>query len=303
MSEKKSANAESGNIPARNTATNRADYAEQEAAIKAAEENAAKTAKAAESGIANNGAAESGNYAEAYAAANAEAKGATRGESTPEGMITPEPQISLTLINNILMVIEQMMDDFMTDVSVDSNLSGKERRRLIGVKSRNYGFINKAWDIARDNPQFVPPNFSMADMGVNIRVFEQVRQLTIVLEQFQHLATDYLLLTSDTAYRDALRVYGSLREQSRAKVAGATALFDELQQYFTLHRGRRPGDEKPTEHELERDLRSLIHGHKDGEIIIRSETPHISGGERTVIDNVHSGKAEFKASESGEIKE
>ena len=217
-------------------------------------------------------------------------------------MITAEPRITSALIDGIIDEINKVMAEFMNDISADTNLTGRERQRLFGVKSRNYGFINKSWDIARDNPNFVPPNFSMKEMEEHIRVFEEVRQLTIVLEQFQQLATDYLLLTSDNAYRDALRVYGNLREQSRAKVAGAKALYDELLQYFNLHRGRRNGEE-PTEHELERDFHSLIHGNKDGEIIVRNETPHTTGGTRTVIDNVHSGKSEFKSSENGEIKE
>jgi hypothetical protein len=114
-----------------------------------------------------------------------------------------------------------------------------------------------------------------------------------VVEQLRQLVDDYLLLTCDNAYRDALRVYGNLREQSRARVAGAEALFKELLQYFTLRR-RRPDEAEPTEHELERDFRSLIHGRKDGEIIVENVSPHAAEGIRKVIDNVHTGHVEEK---------
>jgi hypothetical protein len=126
--------------------------------------------------------------------------------------------------------------------------------------------------------------------------------LCIVLEQFQHAATDYLLESSDSAYRDALRVYGSLREQARANVAGASALFAELLQYFTLHHRGRPGAE-PTEKELERDFHSLVRGHKDGEIIVRNETPRAQGGVRTVIDDVHKNHGAIKETGEAEINE
>jgi len=35
----------------------------------------------------------------------------------------------------------------------DSTMTVTERRRLIGAGVRNYGFIEKAWDIARENPE------------------------------------------------------------------------------------------------------------------------------------------------------
>jgi hypothetical protein len=189
----------------------------------------------------------------------------------------------------------------MREADIDTAMTGRDRMRLFGVKSRKYGFINKAWDIARDNPNFLPPNFAVKEMQEHMRIFEQVRQLTLVLEQFQHLATDYLMLTSDNAYRDALRVYGSLREQNRGRVPGAEALFRELLQFFTLHRRGRQGAE-PTEHELERDFRSLIHGHKDGEIIVKNESPKVTGGERTVIDSVHTGHSAIKETAEESIK-
>jgi hypothetical protein len=226
-------------------------------------------------------------------------KAAETAMPTPNGMITPEPQITPSEMSRILILIDHVLGEFMKETDIDSAMTGRERLRLFGVKSRNYGFISKAWDIARDNPEFVPPNFSMSEMQQHIQLFEQVRQLTMVLEQFQHAATDYLMITSDNAYRDALRIYGSLREQTRGRVPGAQALFDELLQYFTLHRRGRVGAE-PTEKELERDFHSLIHGHKEGEIIIKNESPHVSGGVRTVVDDVHSGHAAIK--ETGEEK-
>ena len=165
-------------------------------------------------------------------------------------------------------------------------MTGRERARLVGVKSRNYGFISKAYDIAFDNPDFRLSNFSLADMGQTLTYLEHARQLTIVVEQLRHLADDFLLVICDKAYRDALRIYGNLREQARAKVPGADALYQQLLQYFTLHR-RGSSEDEPTEHELERDFRSLIHGHSDGEMIIKNESAHKSGGVHEVVDDVH----------------
>jgi hypothetical protein len=224
------------------------------------------------------------------------------GTPTPEGYISPEPQIGAKFLEDLIFELESWIRDFMKEADIDTNMTGRERMRLFGVKSRHYGFINKAWDIARDNPAFQPSNFSMSEMAKTMRLLEQVRHLSMIVEQLRQLVDDYLLLTCDTAYRDALRIYGNLREQSSARVAGADALFQELKQYFTLHR-RRKGEAEPTEHELERDFRSLIHGHKDGEIIVQNVSPRTVEGVHKVIDNVHSGHIAGKAIEQFNEKE
>ena len=55
--------------------------------------------------------------------------------------------------------------------------------------------------------------------------------------------------------------------------------------------------------ELEHDIKRLIHGKADGEIIIENETPHITGGFHKVIDTVHTGRSAFKEPEQGAIDE
>ena len=215
----------------------------------------------------------------------------------PEFSSLPSPVLK-TLIDTIHDT-DSLVRRFQNELNIDTNMTGRERARLVGVKSRNYGFISKAYDIAFNNPDFAPPHFRLPDMAETLTYLEQARQLTIVVEQLRHLSDDFLLITCDQAYRDALRIYGNLREQSRAKVPGADALFQQLLQYFTLHR-RGSGEGEPTEHELERDFRSLIHGHSDGEIIIKNESAHKSGGVHEVVDDVHKhGKsgAEIKVKE------
>ena len=206
--------------------------------------------------------------------------------SDPSAVLSPVPNPVLYVLQNTVFHIEKLVEDFSQQLGIDTNLTGRERLRLFGVKSRNYGFINKAFAIAGDNPAFRPPNFSLGNMSKTLEILEEARQLTMVVEQLRAVADDILLKTCDTAYRDALRIYGNLREQSRANVSGAKALFDELLQFFTLRR-RRPGEAEPTEHELERDFRSMLHGHTDGEIIIKNESPHLSGAVHEVVDEVH----------------
>jgi hypothetical protein len=76
----------------------------------------------------------------------------------------------------------------------------------------------------------------------------------LVLQQFQQLATNAFMVQSDFCYREALRIYGSLREQARGRVPGAEQLFQALRNFFNrCRRTGENGEAAPTEHELELD--------------------------------------------------
>ena len=196
--------------------------------------------------------------------------------------------------------MESRMQYFIDREGIDVNLTGRDRLRLISAGVRNNGFIDKSFDIAHDNPEFLPPHFDLAAFTENIRKFEELRQLMLVLQQFQQLAAGAFMQQADVCYREALRVYGSLREQTRARVPGAEPLFEALMTFF--RRRRRQGTE-PTEHELELDFKRLVHGKADGEIIIKNESPKITEGVHKVVDNVHKSKAVIKESVEEEVDE
>ena len=75
--------------------------------------------------------------------------------------------------------------------------------------------------------------------------------------------------------------------------------------FFALSRRRRisAADAPPTEMQIERDIKALLHGKKDGEVIVRNERPHVSGGTHEVIDETHSGHAAVKATVTENLNE
>jgi hypothetical protein len=205
-----------------------------------------------------------------------------------------------TIIRELISQLEDTMHYFVDAEQVQNNLTGRDRQRLFSAGVRNYGFIDKAFDIARDNPSFMPPNFNINDLNTNLRQLEDLRQLMLVLQQFLQLVQNAFMQKADFCYRDALRIYASLQEQTRNRVPGAEPLFEALRTFF--RRRRRESDE-PTEMELERDIKKLIHGKADGEIIIENETPHITGGFHKVVDSVHTGHSAFKESAEAAVDE
>jgi hypothetical protein len=191
----------------------------------------------------------------------------------------------------------QSKEQFLTAaVKFGSNMTGKDRRRLFGAGVKNYGFIEMAYDVARENPDFMPPHLNLENLQEGLRNFENMRQLVFELEQYLQAANNVMLLESDSHYRNSLRIYGSLQEQSRNRVEGAQPLFKALQTFF--HRRKR-GRGELTEKELLRDAKKLLHGKADGEIVIKNESPDVTGGKRKVIDNVRKGKTKIKETAEG----
>jgi hypothetical protein len=163
-----------------------------------------------------------------------------------------------------------------------ADMTGKERQRLFGAGVKNYGFIEKAYDIAKDNPGYMPPHFDIEDMRESFNDFDDIRQLVFELEQYLRAANNIMLLESDLLYRGSLRVYAGLKEQSRNKVPGAQALFDALRVFF--HRRKRVTD-KPTQKETLRKGKRLLQGKAEGTLIVRNEKPKVTAGVREIAES------------------
>jgi hypothetical protein len=207
------------------------------------------------------------------------------------------PDQSLDQILNDIRVVKEKFDNY----TLNENLKPSQINRLVGVGFRNYGFIEKTFHIALEQPQFVPSLLDMEEYGKTIRDIEAKRS---ILEELQQLERDVRIsvrVSGDSAFNQALMFYGNVREMARRHVSDAISLFETLRRYFT-HR-RTVSAEVPTDAEIERDVKALLKGTKDGEIIIKNERPTTSGGKRTIVDEVHKGKIAVKKVSGGEIEE
>jgi hypothetical protein len=196
--------------------------------------------------------------------------------------------------------VQDLLGDFSQVEEVDNTLSQAERRRLIGAGVRNYGFIDKAYDIARDNPTFLPPFLSSQEIWQDMHAFEEIRQLVMVLEKFLQLATECMMVRGDRCFRDALRVYDSLKEMSKNNVPGAKPLFESLVSFF--RKRRRPDEKEMTVKQIERKFHALIHGTEEGEMTVKNEKARTIAGKRVIIDKTKSSKGEYKETEEGEVE-
>jgi hypothetical protein len=169
----------------------------------------------------------------------------------PEQKDIENPQnTALGMLYSMINQLDEMIDAFMATEGVTNNLSTAEKMRLISAGVKNYGFIDKSWDLARDNNKYLPPFFSLQEMGTEIGLLDAYREMEITLDKFKQIVGDCLLVSSDRAFRQSLRFYNSLKEQAKSKQPGAQSLLDALKPFFR-RRGVRTAGSEPTEKELD----------------------------------------------------
>ena len=215
----------------------------------------------------------------------------TNQQNAARGWVSPDN------LEQLFSDIESVLGTMKLDMQ-DEALTQAERRRLLGSGVRRYGFIDKVSDVAADNLEFAPPFFVSADLKRKLREIEILRNISVAIQQMQRINDDVLLQVSDDAFQMALAYYNTVREASRRRQPGAQAIFRLLQTFF---RRPRHSSEEPTEHEVERDVKALLRGKKDGKIVIENESPTVTSGKHVVLDETHKNKSGFRATESGEL--
>jgi len=107
----------------------------------------------------------------------------------------------------------------------------------------------------------------------------------VVVRSVSRVVQDLLLIAGDDAFRLAGSYYAAARDGARRKNPEARQVYDMLKLFWRKRR-RSNGNEEPTEREVQRDVRVLMRGTKDGTVTIRNESPVVSGGMREIVDDV-----------------
>jgi len=190
--------------------------------------------------------------------------------------------------------LQKMLGKAERELSVDDIrfMTEAQRRRLLGSGVRRFGFIVKTFELASDNQDFVPPFLDMQNFADLIDEINATRNIVVSLEQLLRTYNDVLLVAGDDAFRLALMYYTSVRDAARRGVPGAQAIFRTLELFF--RRGRRADDE-PTDQEVITDAEALLHGRKDGEIIIKGHAAQASAGSHEVVDNTYKPTGNLRA--------
>jgi len=225
-------------------------------------------------------------------------KAATTTNASP-GMRRPPnnpdmPMATIRHINAMLNDMRGLLDRY------SQHLRALDRRRLNGVGIKKLGFIERSFELASENEDFLPHYLTLQRFDDDIQYFLAFRSLFDLTKQIEEKLWNVVIQSADIAYTDALEFYASVREAAKRRVDPAESIFRELSVFFKS-RGTRSSE--PTEKQLERDAKALIRGKKDGKIVIENIKPKLTGGKHKVIDETFRDKAEFKEAVEGKFDE
>jgi hypothetical protein len=218
-----------------------------------------------------------------------------KGTSTKRPPNNPDmPQNIIKMLNEDFNSIKELLDNF------SQHLRALDRMRLNGVGIKKLGFIERAYELALENGEFLPHYLTLERFGTDIQYYMDFRSLTDLVTQIREKLWNITIQSADVAYTDALEFYSSVREAAKRRVDAAETLHNALSIFFKHHKGE---TEQPTEKQELRDAKSLIHGKHDGKIVIENIRPKLTGGKRKIVDETFRDTAKFRDDVEGEVIE
>jgi hypothetical protein len=212
----------------------------------------------------------------------------------PDPNLPPSPRLVDEITHDLLTIIE-LVDEYA------ANLRSLDRIRHNGVGMKRLGFIEAAFRISTNFPQYFPHWLNTPKFKADIDLFNSIRSLVEACRSLEEKAWNINVESADMIYTDALEYYSQVQDAANRRIDSAESLYTELHGFF---RGMGPQhQEEPTKKQLKRDFDALERGKKDGEIKIKNITPKTTGGKREIIDETFKDSAKFKGNIEGDITE
>jgi hypothetical protein len=124
-------------------------------------------------------------------------------------------------------------------------LTPVERHELPKMGEKTIGFVEKAYDFSKQNPNLVPPYLDMAAFGTDFGDAHGLWTLVNSIRQLDENASDTEMAAGSEAYQAALVFYKSVKMAAAQDIPGAKAVYEELKTRFPG--GKRKTSETETE--------------------------------------------------------
>jgi hypothetical protein len=217
----------------------------------------------------------------------------------PNPNAPPQPAEIDELTKTVMLLIENI--DKHT-----ANLRALDRMRHNGVGLKRLGFIEAAFRISKQFPQYFPHWLWTGKFSNDLLLFRSIRSLVEACRSLEEKAWNINVESSDMIYTDALEYYAQVQNAAERRIDAAESIYAELHGFFR-NLGHTEnldlGGAAPTQKRTKRDGNALMKGKKDGEIIIKNISPKIMRGTREIIDRTFNDSASFKETDEGGIKE
>jgi hypothetical protein len=111
-------------------------------------------------------------------------------------------------------------------------LTPSERHELPKMGEKTIGFVEKAYDFARQNPNLVPPYLDIDAFGADFNDAHDLWTLHNAAVQVEEGLSDTEMAAGSEAYQAALIFYKSVKMAASQDIPGAKAVYEELKTRF-----------------------------------------------------------------------
>jgi hypothetical protein len=106
----------------------------------------------------------------------------------------------------------------------------KKAKSRVGIKRK--GFLETAHGIARENTDYVPAFFDIAEFDRTMTAMKELSRLRKAERMFHEYIRNAEIIINNEAYHNALSIYGYLREATKRGRSGAKSLYEGLKKQF-----------------------------------------------------------------------
>ncbi|HTP11072.1 MAG TPA: hypothetical protein VMP08_22615 [Anaerolineae bacterium] len=139
-------------------------------------------------------------------------------------------RVSAKLLSTDKDAVMQAIATIKTKLPFLIDLSPEERRALPKMGDKTSTFVTKALEVAKQNGDFLPRSFDVAEFESDVALYEELRAIALALAPLNELVDDTLLEVGSEAYAAALTVYQYAKNSGQG--AGLDAVADELSKRF-----------------------------------------------------------------------
>jgi len=111
-------------------------------------------------------------------------------------------------------------------------LTPDERSILPVMGDKTVAFVEKSLEMAKNNPQLLPPYLDVPELQRDLSTAKQINPLISELEIVLAKLNDTSLAAGSEAYSAALVFYNTVKSAQKTNVSGAESLYNELKQRF-----------------------------------------------------------------------
>jgi hypothetical protein len=122
-------------------------------------------------------------------------------------------------------------------------LTPAERQGMPKMGEKTIGFVEKAYDFAKQNPNLVPPYLEMTAFGTDFTDAHGLWTVHNLVQQLEEGISDTEMTAGSEAYQAALVFYKSVKMAAAQDIPGAKAVYEELKTRFPGGKRRTDGSQ------------------------------------------------------------